>query len=51
MSIPQYHESPEEIERIHRRREIRSKLQAEFNRKAYNPYRYVNHIEIVSIDI
>jgi hypothetical protein len=46
--IPQYHESAEEVDRIRRRKEIRQKLKAEFNRLYYNPYKAVAHVEIVS---
>lgn len=44
----QYWESPEEIEKIMKRREIRHRLQQEFNRINYNPYRMQQHIELVN---
>lgn len=40
--------SPEELDRIRRRQEIRRNLKAEFNRQAYNPYRQVYRVELVS---
>ncbi|KAH7641432.1 NADH dehydrogenase (ubiquinone) B15 subunit [Dermatophagoides farinae] len=43
----QYWESPEEIEKIMKRREIRHRLQQEFNRINYNPYRMQQHIELL----
>lgn len=45
---PQFHETPKEIDMMMRRREIRQRLQQEFNRVMYNPYRIAHHIEIVS---
>ena len=45
----QFHESPEDIDKIRRRAEIRSRLKAEFNRLHYNPYKIASHVEIVSI--
>ena len=44
----QFHESAEEIDRIRRRKEIRQKLKAEFNRLHYNPYKLAAHVEIVN---
>lgn len=48
---PKFHESPEELDRIKRRREIRMRLQHEFNRVAYSPYRMAHHVEVVRIFI
>lgn len=42
-----FHESARELDQIRRRREIRMKLQAEFNRVFYNPHRHSQHIEIL----
>ncbi|KAI2805681.1 hypothetical protein RDWZM_008872 [Blomia tropicalis] len=44
---PKFHESPEELDRIKRRREIRMRLQHEFNRVAYSPYRMAHHVEVL----
>lgn len=46
-----FHESARELDQIRRRREIRMKLQAEFNRVFYNPHRHSQHIEIVSAPV
>lgn len=43
-----FHESAQELDQIRRRREIRMRLQTEFNRVFYNPNRYAQHIEVVS---
>lgn len=40
--------SPDELDRIRRRQEIRRELKDEFNRQCYNPYRNVFRIELVS---
>lgn len=48
--MPSYYESPEEIKRIFKRRELRQKLQSEFNRTYYNPYRFSQHVEMVCFD-
>ena len=45
----QFHESPEELDKIRRRAEIRRKLKSEFNRLNYNPYKIASHVEVVSI--
>lgn len=42
-----YDVSPEEMDRIKRRAEIRARLKAEFNRQYYNPYRQVYQAELV----
>ena len=44
----QFWESPEEMQKIMKRREIRQRLQQEFNRVFYNPYRLSHHIEMVN---
>ena len=44
----QFWESPEEIQKIMKRREIRQRLQQEFNRVFFNPYRLSHHIEMVN---
>ncbi|KAI7689962.1 hypothetical protein SSS_02087 [Sarcoptes scabiei] len=44
---PIYWESPDEIEKIQKRRVIRQRLQTEFNRIAYNPYNLHNHVEFL----
>ncbi|KAH9424636.1 NADH dehydrogenase (ubiquinone) B15 subunit [Dermatophagoides pteronyssinus] len=43
----QFWESPEEMQKIMKRREIRQRLQQEFNRVFYNPYRLSHHIEMM----
>jgi hypothetical protein len=43
----QYDVSAAEMDRMKRRAEIRTKLQAEFNRMTYNPYRMVHRIEML----
>lgn len=43
----QFWETPEEIRKIQQRREIRQRLQNEFNRVYYNPYRIAHHIEVL----
>ena len=40
--------SPEQLDRIRRRQDIRRELKDEFNRQCYNPYRNVYRIELVS---
>lgn len=45
---PQYDLSPEEIDKIRRRRDIRRNLKEQFNRIYYEPYRYLNRVELVS---
>lgn len=44
---PVYWESEEELKLIQKRRELRQRLQNEFNRMYYNPHRQAQHIEMV----
>ncbi|KAI1294700.1 hypothetical protein HDE_05946 [Halotydeus destructor] len=39
--------SPDELDRMRRRREIRQRLQAEFNRKYYNPLKAVYNTDLM----
>jgi hypothetical protein len=38
--------SPAELDRVARRAAIRANLKNEFNRKHYNPYRYIYHVDM-----
>jgi len=51
MSDQQFHESPQEMDKIRRRKEIRQRLKAEYNRLNYNPYKLAAHVEILDPSI
>lgn len=39
--------TPEELDRMRRRQELRARLKAEFNRYIYDPFRFHHRIELV----
>ena len=45
-----YNASPEELDRIKRRNEIRQRLKSEFNKEFYNPLRLTYRVELVCFE-